>query len=348
MSQGGGTERITQVLANALTQEHNYHVSVLNRENARVISFFPLEESVRLDVLPSGGVLKKILALRRYLKKEQIDILINVDVMLGILSFPAQLLYPRLKIISWEMFNIRNSIGNRYARLVREYALRHSAYYVNQTKGDMQAFQAEMKVKCPITYIHNPYLEKSAPGEYDLKSKVIITAGHFFRMKGFDLAVETARHVFDKHPAWQWRFYGDGQQLTAVKKLVEKYHLENNVLFCGRVSDMKQIYPQAAMYVMTSRSEGFGLVLTEAKSFHLPTLAFDVDFGPREIIEDGKSGYLVKPFDIEEMARKICGLIENADLRKCFSDHAIDNLSAFSIDAFVHKWKDIIDFVDKA
>ncbi len=71
--------------------------------------------------------------------------------------------------------------------------------------------------------------------------------------------------------------YGDGKELENIKKMVQENDLENNVIFCGRTSHILEEYKKAALYVMTSRTEGFGLVLTEAKSCNLPTLAYDID-----------------------------------------------------------------------
>ena len=93
---------------------------------------------------------------------------------------------------------------------------------------------------------------------------------------------------------------------------------------------------------MTSRTEGFGLVLVEAKRCHLPTIAFDVDFGPREIIEDGVSGYLVEAFDIDQMAEKINELIDNQEKRCLFADHAGDNLDQFQNDCFIQQWEKVL------
>ena len=93
---------------------------------------------------------------------------------------------------------------------------------------------------------------------------------------------------------------------------------------------------------MTSRNEGFGLVLLEAKKNHLPTIAFDVPYGPATIIENGISGYLVKPFDIHDMADKIDYLISNDLLRLKFAEQADKNLSTFNIDSFVRQCDDIL------
>lgn len=346
MSRGGGTERITQILANGLINRSNYNIFVLNLNNSRNISYFPLDDQISFITLKENGIINKILELRKFLKKENIHILINVDIMLGIYSLPATLLRRKTKIVSWEMFNIRNDIGSKHTDMVRKICLKKSAYYINQTKGDMEAFIKEMPVKCPITYIYNPCEIDNEYMEYDNESKTIVTAGHFFYTKGYDLAVEVAKKIFDKHPDWNWKFFGDGKELENVRNLVYKNHLEKNIIFCGRTNDIIAEYKKAAIYVMTSRTEGFGLVLTEAKSCNLPTLAYDIDFGPREIIDNGVSGYLVKPFDSEDMSNKICELIENKDKRIKFSKLAKQNCYKFTKDEFISKWIEILNKIE--
>ena len=342
MSRGGGTERITQLLANALAEDENYDVWVMNCRNDKGNSYYPLSDRVCMETLPNVSFLKKIKALRKFLKGNQIDVIINVDVMLGMYSFPATF-GVKTRVIAWEMFNISNDIGSKHTKTIRKLSLRCGAYYVNQTKGDMEAFLKVYKVRCPITYIYNPCAKNEEYIDYDRCSKTIMTAGHFFYTKGYDLALEAAKFVFDKHPDWQWRFIGDGAHFDSLKMKATEYGLENNVVFAGRTNQIAEEYKKAALYVMTSRTEGFGLVLTEAKSYNLPTIAFDVDFGPREIIEHEKSGYLVKAFDVEHMAKCICELIENEEKRVLFASHAKDNLGTFSQENFVRAWKNILE-----
>lgn len=343
MSRGGGTERITQILANALAEATDYNIYVLNVSNEKGISYFPLNERVRMKTLNSGSYFEKVFSLRRFLRQNRIHILVDVDVMLGLYAFPAALFLPKVKIVSWEMFNIRNDIGSSLTKRVRQYALKHGAYYVTQTKRDMDAFLHEMVVHSPITFIYNPCDSVVSKTPYRMDSRVIMTAGHFFRTKGYDLAVEVAHILFQKHPEWSWKFYGDGVQMDNVRQRVKEYSLEKNVIFCGRVSDLSVAYDEGAIYVMTSRLEGFGLVLTEAKTHKLPTVAFDVEFGPGEIIDDGISGYLIPPFEIEHMAEKISYLIEHPEIRAAFSEQAPDNLPKFSKDGFVSAWINLIE-----
>ncbi len=346
MSRGGGTERITQTLANLLCESGEYSVIVLNCNNEKGNSYYPLDDRVKMATLKNGGVAAKILDLNKFLRRNKIDVIINVDIMLGIFSLPAAF-FTRTKVIAWEMFNIRNDIGSKHTKLIRKLSLHLCAYYVNQTKGDMEAFQREFKVRCPITYIYNPCDANEAYTDYNSESKTILTAGHFFYTKGYDLALDVAKIVLEKHPDWTWRFVGDGSKFEELKQRAINEGLDGRVIFAGRTKDMPSEYRNASFYVMTSRTEGFGLVLTEAKSYNLPTLAFDVDFGPREIIEDAKSGYLVPAFDVEQMADRVCELIENKDKRCEFAKAAKENLSVFSAEKFKNDWIDVLTSIKK-
>ena len=345
MSRGGGTERMTAILANVLI-EKNYDVYVLSCGNSSGTSYFPLDKNIKHVWLKKPSVIGKIFELRKFIKREKIDVIINVDVMLGIFSLPACFLR-KTKVIAWEMFNIRNDIGSKHTKTIRKLSLKKCAYFVNQTEGDSEAFKREFNAKCPITYVYNPIDKNEGYTDYDKNSKTLITAGHFFYTKGYDLALEVAKKVFAVHPDWNWRFVGDGSHFEELKLRAKEYGLENNVIFAGRTKNIDEEYKRASIYVMTSRTEGFGLVLTEAKSYNLPTLAFDVPFGPKEIIDHGKSGYLVSAFDIDKMAEKVCRLIEDEDLRIEFSNHAKDNLDKFSLDAFANRWIEILESVKK-
>jgi len=97
------------------------------------------------------------------------------------------------------------------------------------------------------------------------------------------------------------------------------------------------------MFVLTSRAEGFGLVLTEAKKEGLPCVSFRCPAGPREIILDGINGYLLDCFDIEQMAEKINQLIENQDIRKKFSDNSMVGTEKFNIDKISEQWMELIE-----
>lgn len=94
---------------------------------------------------------------------------------------------------------------------------------------------------------------------------------------------------------------------------------------------------------MTSRFEGFGLVLTEAKTFKLPCISFKCKAGPNEIILNDVNGYLIECFDLNEMAEKIRYLINSELKRKQFSDNALNDTEKFQLDFIKKQWIDLLN-----
>ena len=149
--------------------------------------------------------------------------------------------------------------------------------------------------------------------------KVIVSIGNMIPVKGFDIAIEVAITILSKYSDWEWHFYGDGSSLDSLVQKAKESIVCDRIIFHGRVFNLEEAYRSASLLVMTSRSEGYGLVLMEAQAFHIPTVAFDVPYGPRNIIKDGIDGFLIEPFDIQMMINKISILIEDQRLREQFS-----------------------------
>ena len=75
----------------------------------------------------------------------------------------------------------------------------------------------------------------------------------------------------------------------------------------------------------------------------VPCVAYDCPFGPRSIISDCYSGFLVEDGDIRIFAERLCRLIEDEDLRKHFSKAAIEKADTYDVDVIMNKWKEFYE-----
>lgn len=336
----GGTERATFLVANELNKTHK--VFVINTCERK--PYFKLD-GINMDYLQRGSMLNRIVFLTRYLKQNKIDVLITVESMTGVISIPAAK-FAHCRHIVWEHANYYQNQGSKYIQKIRQLELKTSDAYVVLTERDLNNFKNNFRVyhKCKLEYIYNIADEKKS-NVYDTNSKIIISAGHIRKIKNFVVVPDIAKIVFEKHPDWCWKIYGgeNGEQYQELKQKIKNYGLENNVFLCGRCNNMDKAYREASMYVMTSLQEGLPMVLLEAKSNGLPLISFDIETGPSEIIKDGVNGYLIKPYEIDDMAEKIITLIENPKLRKILSDSSNVGLQKFDKKAVIASWIKLIE-----
>ena len=129
-------------------------------------------------------------------------------------------------------------------------------------------------------------------------------------------------------------------------KLAEKLGISENVLFFKPVKNIQDKYKEASIYALSSRSEGFGMVLIEAMAYGIPCVAFDCPCGPSGIISNGVNGFLVPNGDITALSDKINKLIEDEPLRKSMGYKARIDVKRYLPDKIVSEWdqlfKDIL------
>lgn len=121
--------------------------------------------------------------------------------------------------------------------------------------------------------------------------------------------------VAQRYPDWSLDIFGKGSRESALKRQIEKNGLQELVRIHEPVTGIRQEYGKSDFLVLSSRFEGFGLVLVEAMQTGIPCVAFDCPYGPSDIIRDGENGLLVKNGDVEALAEAICRMIGDEELR---------------------------------
>lgn len=348
ITRSGGTERVSTVIANQLVKNKKFNICFLSLWENNDKLFYTLNDKIEryalFEKVTSGKrILTYVYRLRKFVKSNNIDVLIDIDGILDLYSIPA-LRGAKCKLISWEQFNYYYNPDGPYRKITRKWAAKKADAIVVLTDEDKQNYKKEVRIKGKIIRIYNPMesFEDNNVG-YNLDSKLIISAGRLTAQKGFDMLVDVANIVLKKHPDWKWIICGEGEEREALEEKIRKYGLEQKLILQGNVNNIEGYYRKSAMFVLTSRAEGFGLVLTEAKKEGLPCVSFRCPAGPREIILEGVNGYLIDCFDIKAMAEKINELIENQDIRKKFSDNSMVGTEKFNIDKIGEQWMELIE-----
>lgn len=194
-----------------------------------------------------------------------------------------------------------------------------------------------------VTVIHNPlsfYPNSISP----LNRKQVIAAGRLTYQKGFDRLISAWKIVSDRHPDWILKIYGGGDK-DALSRLIVDLNITDSCHLEGSVDDIIEKYYESSIFVLSSRYEGLPMVLGEAMACGLPTVAFDCPCGPRDIIRDGEVGLLVENGNIEQLADKICYLIEHEDVGKMMGSKARVHARQFDIEIIAEQWKQLFNAV---
>ncbi len=140
-------------------------------------------------------------------------------------------------------------------------------------------------------------------------------AGRFDKVKQLHLLIDVALHLLNKTNEFQFILLGDGEEKSVMENLVRKIGLTKHFQFKGYVSNPISYLIHMDCFVLPSKREDFSLSLLEASYCRLPCIAFDVG-GNREIILNGSTGWLIKPYDVPAMAERILQLTHNSNQLK--------------------------------
>lgn len=348
ITRSGGTERVATLIANELNKYNKYNISFVSLTERQKDTFFELDKNIQRFVLFETEVkgithiFGYINRLKRVVKQNGIDILIDIDGIIDMYSVPVKWL-TGVKVVSWEHFNMYHHPSQKLRAKVRKFAVKHLDAIVTLTEQDKEYYCQNFNIKCPIQAICNPVIYTGIDNTYNKESRTIISVGRLTYQKGFDTLVNVAELVLKKNPDWQWLIFGEGEDREMLEKAIAEKRLDDRLKLMGNVSDIDYRYREAAIFVMTSRFEGLPMTLLEAKYYRLPIVSFDIKTGPRECILNGVNGFLIEDNDVKSMANKIVELMEDDDKRIDFSNHALDDTEKFELNHILERWNTLIE-----
>lgn len=182
ITRSGGTEKVATMIANALAAENKYDVVFLSLMQQSDKPFFALNDRIQRYALntkwirPGPGYLKVIPKLRRFLKQQEIDVIVDIDIVLDALALPAAR-RTGTKVVSWEHFNCAYEAESWYRWSILKYSVKRSDYIVTLTAKDKQAYGAQLGRTDRFSAIHSPMQEYAERGSGSIENW-IVTVGH--------------------------------------------------------------------------------------------------------------------------------------------------------------------------
>lgn len=340
---GGGAEHVASYLANYLIVKHEVNVATFS-DNKKT---YPLSEGIMLHDIRPTSRFKVIRFFQRYHNIWRIIKCTNPDI---VISFSVSLNYKVLlvnKLLRRKVVVSERTSLSRYISWKAEYARKHlykdAFRVVFVTHEDCDKYPFNNKA-----VIYNPLNFEITSKEREYREKAILAVGSMKRweVKGFDNLLKSWVNVWKCHPDWQLHFLGRDDD-DYIHQLAEELGVSSSVKFLGRRDDVAQVMQTKSIYVLSSRYEGFPNTLIEAMSQGCACVAFDCQSGPKEIIQDGTSGLLVKNQDIKDLSSQLNILISNQSLRYNLSENAKQEVKRFEFYATMRQWDDVINKIDE-
>ena len=207
------------------------------------------------------------------------------------------------------------------------------------TNNAAEDFKNRYGNKDSLFVVPHPYpfaIDKSSFEKRDnLKA---VTIARLDPVKLLDFAIEIFALVVKEIPKANFEIYGRGNEEERLKKLISKLGVEKNVKLMGYTDSPLTVFNNGILSIMTSVAEGFGLTLIESISNGCPAFAFDIKYGPSEIIDDGKTGYLIPRFNKEKYAEQIIKYLKDKNKQKTMSENCYKAAHKFSTEKFLENW----------
>jgi glycosyltransferase involved in cell wall biosynthesis len=263
----------------------------------------------------------------------------------GLNLLAADLSPPGLITVGQEHIHLRAHNPRLRRAMLRRY--RRLDALVVLTERDLRRYEKRLGRHIRLERIPNIVPVADAAPPPPLESPLVLAAGRLSRQKGFDLLIRAFEQVVREHPEWRLRICGDGGQRPVLQHQIDAAGLDGVVELAEPARDLEREMRSASIFALSSRFEGFPVVLLEAMSVGMAVVSFNCPTGPSDVIEDHRNGILLPARDVDALARGICELIDDANLRRRLGTAARVSARRFSRDEVGPMWESLLQELNR-
>ena len=362
MSHPGGIGRVTSIKANWFV-EHGHEVWIVSANQCGEQDYYELHPSVnRKDFaigfqlgIDNGNLLmkfiRKIGKMRRYRRElEQFIYEVKPDIVVSTFTNDSDFLYKlkdgSKKVLEFHFSHdgfksqmkyrpqtLKNKLLLTYRQKKHERIAKKYDAFVVLTHEDAESWKGYDN----LYVIHN-MLSYELQKVSTCTEKRVIAVGRLDFQKKFDRLIDIWALVTKECPDWKLDIFGQGPDKETLLKQIQLLDLDSIITIHPPTKQIGIEYQKSSVFVMTSTYEGLPMTLLEAISYGLPCVSYTFPCGPRDIIENGRNGYIIEEGDKEKFAQKLVELMKNDALRCEYGKNAKESSKKYNLDKIMEQW----------
>lgn len=365
-----GTERVMADKMNYLA-EHGYEVVMVTYEQGNHPHAFPLHQSIHhIDLETVFFQIEKYSWLKRFplfvrmrnkfryrlqtiIDDVEPDIIISttysmklIDIILSVKTKACHIVESHVACYSIQKTYIyrHHTVLCFFTRLYDYWMLGKVAkadLLITLTNGDAKDW---LRFTSKVKVIPNPVtLYPKVIKNHDGRGHRIICVGRLNEQKGFDLLIDAFALIASQCEGWTIDIYGDGYDKSDLIGQIRQNNLDSRIKINPPTASIYDEYQSSEFLVLSSRYEGWGLVLVEAMSCGIPCVSFRCKYGPEDVISDRKTGLLVENGNVEDLSNKILWMINHPKERLQMGQEARLTAANFEKNVIMQLWLKLLN-----
>jgi glycosyltransferase involved in cell wall biosynthesis len=347
----GGIERVISTLANKLCKDYN--VTILVKDLP--ISFYPLDSRVKIMSLGHELNFNMNSKFSRFFTATK-SFIINSYLFNKFLSKYTYDYYYLAHPLNVLEFHFARGVNN-IDTIISEHGSPEAYNFVYKTIKYLLYIKAKVYIvptTSDVQYYNNinilakylPHFKSELPyTKVDLNNNIALNIGRFTDVKQQWILLEIWNTLININKITSWKLFivGDGEHKQIFENYIKTNNLCSYVFLKPPMQDVDYYYKNSSLFLLTSKTEGFGMVLLEAISFGLPCISFDCPSGPRDIIINNKNGFLITQNNNNEYLECVVKLITNNKLKIGMGTNAFESSKDWDDDKLLNEWYTILN-----